>query len=286
METATEQPRWLTEGKDRIAAAGDLIKVGSDLHLLEMAIDAYEKAQACNSSPVKAGDSDSRTVVRITTYTGTLAEMAEVIGTSSTWNFQRAGVVGTVETLSDTAGIVAPRPAKHPAPLPIPCPEVGQCIPVRLRGWATYRMESNPCEVIAAKHWAKANEREFSGIFDYLCGDGNRPGNPSERDWAVANSLMQWLGSPIGRRGFLRDMLAEFAAAEKSALNSSTSSMSDPHKRRLLTEALTKENRTAGDLRLGSWDCPTSPSGECAYDADEDSCLDSCLFCNQPDERK
>jgi hypothetical protein len=41
------------------------------------------------------------------------------------------------------------------------------------------------------------------------------------------------------------------------------------------------------DLRLGShWDCPESPTGECAYDADEDPCLDDCLFCHEPDERK
>jgi hypothetical protein len=39
-------------------------------------------------------------------------------------------------------------------------------------------------------------------------------------------------------------------------------------------------------LTLGNWDCPTSPTGSCIYDATEDPCLDDCLFCHDPDERK
>lgn len=46
------------------------------------------------------------------------------------------------------------------------------------------------------------------------------------------------------------------------------------------------QNPPTGQLALGSWDCPTSPTGECAYDADEDPSYDDCLFCHKPDERK
>lgn len=41
-------PRWLTNGKERIADS-EPIRVGSDIHLLEMAIEAYEQARAENA---------------------------------------------------------------------------------------------------------------------------------------------------------------------------------------------------------------------------------------------
>lgn len=41
-----------------------------------------------------------------------------------------------------------------------------------------------------------------------------------------------------------------------------------------------------GELVIGLfWECP-GPLGRCVYDDIEDSCHDSCLFCNQPEERK
>lgn len=37
---------------------------------------------------------------------------------------------------------------------------------------------------------------------------------------------------------------------------------------------------------IGSWDCPTSPVGVCAYDTSTDRCCDECLFCEEPSERR
>ena len=37
---------------------------------------------------------------------------------------------------------------------------------------------------------------------------------------------------------------------------------------------------------IGSWECPTSPVGFCIYDVDADDCMDDCLYCHEPSERK
>ncbi len=40
------------------------------------------------------------------------------------------------------------------------------------------------------------------------------------------------------------------------------------------------------DLVIGTWKCKRSPIGICAYDSEQDPCLDDCVFCGNPDERK
>jgi hypothetical protein len=40
------------------------------------------------------------------------------------------------------------------------------------------------------------------------------------------------------------------------------------------------------DIVTGCWECENSPTGECFYDSKEDPCLDECLICGEPDERK
>lgn len=37
---------------------------------------------------------------------------------------------------------------------------------------------------------------------------------------------------------------------------------------------------------IGSWECQTSPVGFCIYDVDADECMDDCLYCHEPSERK
>jgi len=39
-------------------------------------------------------------------------------------------------------------------------------------------------------------------------------------------------------------------------------------------------------IQIGDWDCHESPIGVCFYNAQEDPCLDTCLVCGDPDERK
>ena len=40
------------------------------------------------------------------------------------------------------------------------------------------------------------------------------------------------------------------------------------------------------NAEMGSWECKHSPTKLCVYNPDEDVCLDRCLICGQPDERK
>ena len=40
------------------------------------------------------------------------------------------------------------------------------------------------------------------------------------------------------------------------------------------------------DLSIGTWECKRSPIQICVYDEKEDPCLDDCIFCGEPDERK
>ncbi len=40
------------------------------------------------------------------------------------------------------------------------------------------------------------------------------------------------------------------------------------------------------DPSFWGWDCPTSPFNKCVYNSVDDPCLDDCLFCHQPYERK
>jgi hypothetical protein len=36
---------------------------------------------------------------------------------------------------------------------------------------------------------------------------------------------------------------------------------------------------------LGTWECPQSPTGECAYDMNSEMGDDDCIFCHHPEER-
>lgn len=40
------------------------------------------------------------------------------------------------------------------------------------------------------------------------------------------------------------------------------------------------------ELVIGTWSCPDSPIDICFYDVAEDFCMDECLACGHPDERK
>lgn len=82
------------------------------------------------------------------------------------------------------------------------------------RGLHEYRIASNPHEGIAAELWAK--ERVLPDIL----GDGTYGGRviPSDRDQEVAATLMQWLGSPVGR-SFVRELIDAFAAHDESEWN-------------------------------------------------------------------
>lgn len=84
-------------------------------------------------------------------------------------------------------------------------------LPVKIRGLHPYRLTSNPHEKIALLLWARQHDgpSEDRGTLPYILGDGVTPHFPSERDWEVANTIIQWLGSPVGR-SFVRDLEEQF----------------------------------------------------------------------------
>jgi hypothetical protein len=68
------------------------------------------------------------------------------------------------------------------------------------KGLHSYRHKSNPRERVASEMWAKN-----LSVLEYLLGDGQDRVCPTDREWAVAATLMQWLGSPVGL-GYLGDL--------------------------------------------------------------------------------
>jgi len=68
------------------------------------------------------------------------------------------------------------------------------------KGLHPYRHKQNPHERVASAVWAKN-----LSVLEYLLGDGEYPTHPSDRDYLVAATLMQWLGSPVGQ-GYLGDL--------------------------------------------------------------------------------
>lgn len=79
------------------------------------------------------------------------------------------------------------------------------------KGLHEYRIKSNPHEAIAAKMWSE--ERVLPDIL----GDGTYGGRavPSDRDLEVAATLMQWLGSPVGR-SYLRNLVDAFKKQDEA----------------------------------------------------------------------
>ena len=85
----------------------------------------------------------------------------------------------------------------------------------QFQGRSPHRYKDNPLEKAFAAAWQKENDtsqlgRKYS-LMEYLFAEnGEECGSPradlSERDWEVANTVIQWLGSPVGQ-GFLRDVL-------------------------------------------------------------------------------
>lgn len=84
------------------------------------------------------------------------------------------------------------------------------------QGRSAHRYRDNPLEKRFAEAWQRENDTSRPGLkyalLEYLM-DEKKSGTPipladlSSRDWEVANTLVQWLGSPVGVN-FLRDVLA------------------------------------------------------------------------------
>ena len=80
------------------------------------------------------------------------------------------------------------------------------------QGANAHRYAREPLELAFAEEWQHRNTGPMGRVrtnLDYLMDPDNRgePNPPlSERDWLVANTVIQWLGSHVGQ-GFIRDVL-------------------------------------------------------------------------------
>lgn len=76
-----------------------------------------------------------------------------------------------------------------------------------VRGLHEYRFASNPEERKFADAWAaqQASGHTIHYLLDPRSGQSGRPLEASDRDQAVAATVIQWLGSPVGQ-AFLRDL--------------------------------------------------------------------------------
>lgn len=78
------------------------------------------------------------------------------------------------------------------------------------RGRFAHRLGHNKYEAVAAAHWATEDRKwDYLG---HLMGDSDGPGTVTDRDRVVVATLIQWLGSNVGRC-FLRELVEQFSAA-------------------------------------------------------------------------
>lgn len=87
----------------------------------------------------------------------------------------------------------------------------------RFRGLSSHRYKDNPLERTFAKLWERINTLPSGpAALDYLMDLLNR-GTPdpsiSDRDWLVASTVIQWLGSPVGQN-FLFEALSNKSAKD------------------------------------------------------------------------
>ena len=92
----------------------------------------------------------------------------------------------------------------------------------QFQGLCTNRFDRNPDEKRWAEAWQRANEPLGPGdgydLLTYLLDPENQqfPREPSEEEYKVAATVIQWLGSPIGE-DFVRCVLEERTAIEGTA---------------------------------------------------------------------
>lgn len=78
----------------------------------------------------------------------------------------------------------------------------------RWQGLHAHRYTNNPLEEKFAEAWQKENDESgrVAGTLRWLLGDGVAPaGTVTPRTELVANTVIQWLGTPVGQC-FLRDL--------------------------------------------------------------------------------
>lgn len=80
----------------------------------------------------------------------------------------------------------------------------------KFQGMNPHRLASNPKEQRALELWAEENTggRLFAHLMDGRHDRTGEPVEPSSLQWVVVNTVVQWLGSPVGLL-FLRRLADE-----------------------------------------------------------------------------
>lgn len=75
------------------------------------------------------------------------------------------------------------------------------------KGLHTHRFKDNPEEKRFADAWLEQNKHgdNLAHLLDERPTRGGRPPTPGDRDYVVAATVIQWLGSPVGQH-FLKDL--------------------------------------------------------------------------------
>lgn len=133
-------------------------------------------------------------------------------------------------------------------------------IPSRHRGRNTHRLLSNPIERQVAEIWAKDNEKGQT-LGRLLAQD-----YPSDRDYQVAATVIQWLGSPVGQSFVVKlTQIPGFLAADREPGQLTFSAEQVQMMRQLLSNTQLKvtlkganlerfrKSKPLGGVRLAQW---------------------------------
>lgn len=71
-------------------------------------------------------------------------------------------------------------------------------------GLKPHRFADNPTEKAFSDAWKRENDQ--GQLLEWLMGDGNHRAPVTERDEIVAATVIQWLGSPVGKH-FLESVI-------------------------------------------------------------------------------
>ena len=69
----------------------------------------------------------------------------------------------------------------------------------QFQGISPHRYKDNPVEHLFALEWQKRNQQARSTLAYLMSTDNRGDVALSERDWQVAATVIQWLGSPVGQ---------------------------------------------------------------------------------------
>ncbi len=93
-------------------------------------------------------------------------------------------------------------------------------LPSNYRGLHTYRLASNPTERLYAERWAEINKTGH--VLEYILSiGGEKRADPSPRDYAVAATVVQWLGTIVGQ-SFLEEVARRASSPERAATATKT----------------------------------------------------------------